>query len=74
VEIPRKHAVVNLRDLARWPLLLATGVLLTGGVVLATQEGISPETRVALTVLGSVCLGAWIALLASSGHDGKDPD
>jgi hypothetical protein len=65
---------VNLRDLARWPLLLATGVLLTGGVVLATQEGISPETRVALTVLGSVCLGAWIALLASSGHDGKDPD
>jgi hypothetical protein len=53
---------------------LATGVLLTGGVVLATQEGISPETRVALTVLGSVCLGAWIALLASSGHDGKDPD
>jgi hypothetical protein len=63
---------MNLRDLARWPLLLATGVLLAGGVALATQSGISPETRTALIVLGSVCLGAWIALLSSTGHDGKD--
>ena len=63
---------MNLRDLARWPLLLATGVLLAGGVALAFHGGASPETRVALTVLGSVCLGAWIALLASTGHNGND--
>ncbi len=65
---------MNLRELARWPLLLATGVLLAGGVMLATQDNISPETRMALTVLGSVCLGAWVALLSSTGHNGKDPE
>jgi hypothetical protein len=63
---------VNLRELARWPLLLATGVLLAGGVMLAVRDDVSPESRTALIVLGSVCLGAWVALLASAGHDGRD--
>ncbi len=63
---------MNLRELARWPLLLATGVLLAGGVMLAVRDDVSPESRTALIVLGSVCLGAWVALLASAGHDGRD--
>jgi hypothetical protein len=63
---------VNLRELARWPLLLATGVLLAGGIMLAVRDDVSPESRTALIVLGSVCLGAWVALLASAGHDGRD--
>ncbi len=63
---------MNLRELARWPLLLATGVLLAGGIMLAVRDDVSPESRTALIVLGSVCLGAWVALLASAGHDGRD--
>jgi hypothetical protein len=40
--------------------------------MLAVRDDVSPESRTALIVLGSVCLGAWVALLASAGHDGRD--
>ena len=44
------------RDL---PLLLAAGALLLGGAVRAVQGGLD-AVAVALFVLGSSCLGAWI--------------
>jgi hypothetical protein len=53
-------------------LLIAAVVAIVCGVILlkGTDEGASVAD--ALIVLGAVCIGAWIALLAAHGYGGHE--
>lgn len=51
-----------------WPLLAGAVAAIVAGVAIAPGRG---ALSVALVVLGAVCLGAWIALLAAGGHHGE---
>jgi len=56
--------------LSPWPLLIAAIAAFFGGARLLTQESREMAGAMLLTV-GAVCVGAWIALLASHGYGGR---
>jgi len=62
-----------LEVLRAWPLLVAAILLIGAAVSLLVYAGLGAlGMGVAVLVLGAVCLGAWLALLAASGYGGRD--
>lgn len=57
-----------------WPLLVGAVSAWTIGITLATTTEARSGALEALLVVGSVLVGAWIAMLARSGYDGRRDD
>jgi hypothetical protein len=69
----RQRPPTTLEVLRAWPLLIAAIVLIAGAVSLLVYAGLGAlGMGVSVLVLGAVCLGAWLALLAASGYSGRE--
>jgi hypothetical protein len=51
-------------------MLLAAGLLVASGTFLISGLPNAGAVGLVLIVLGAVCLGAWVALLATGGYRG----
>jgi hypothetical protein len=63
-----------VKDLGRWPLLLAAALCVIAAIRFEVSAGDTEEARSFLLAVGAVLIGAWVALLASWGHDGVDDE
>lgn len=55
-----------------WPLLAGAVTSIAAAILVLNTEGRAAELGTGLAVLGAVCVGAWIALLAAHGYRGHD--
>lgn len=58
--------------LASWPLLIAAAVAVTAGTRLLTSVVGREMAAAALLTIGSVCLGAWVAMLSAHDYPGRE--
>lgn len=58
--------------LAPWPLAMAAALAWSSAVALLSSVTARDSAGEALLVIGSVLVGAWIALLARAGYNGLE--
>jgi hypothetical protein len=61
------------RWLRPWPLLIAAVATFVAGSRLLVSDDARQLAAAALIVIGAVCVGAWIAMLAGHDYPGYDP-
>jgi hypothetical protein len=64
----------RLAGLRPWPLLIAALAAFIAGTRLLTETGNKELAAAALIVVGSICIGAWITMLATHDYPGHEEE
>lgn len=56
-----------------WPLLIAAVITFVAGTRLLTDVNDRELAAAALLVVGAICVGAWITMLAAHDYPGREP-
>ena len=56
-----------------WPLLIAALATFVAGTRLLTETNDRELAATALIIVGAICVGAWITMLATHDYPGREP-